>query len=259
MLRIYCMLKAQYLKTEMEYTFNFWMMVTAGILMRTLMLGVAYVMFQNVPTIAGFVEGEVYLIMAFMFLSEGMCNIVFDGIWSIPMMVHDGQFDLLLTRPVSPLFQILSHGIGLQGVGVVAMGVVNLVLALGSLGWTSIALLPACLIFVATGTVLRMSSYLIASSYVFYMEVGAYHNLPFVVYSVGEYAKYPISVYPVWMRAILLVLIPYAFIGYVPLLILRGDQPVMWCVLLAAATALFFLLARAVFYRGIRRYESMGM
>ena len=41
--------------------------------------------------------------------------------------------------------------------------------------------------------------------------------------------------------------------------ILRGSMAWPWCFGVAGMSAGFFLLARAVFYRGIRHYESVGM
>ena len=34
MIRIYLKMKEQYIKTEMEYTFNFWMMLISGVVTR---------------------------------------------------------------------------------------------------------------------------------------------------------------------------------------------------------------------------------
>lgn len=259
MLRIYFMLKSQYLKTAMEYKFNFWMMFAAGILMRTLMMGVAFVLFRSMPTIAGFTEGEVYFIMALMFVSEGLCNLLFDGIWYIPPMIFNGNLDVILSRPVSPLFQVLSHELGLQGVGVITMGIVSLVLSVMSAGFATPWAIPLCLLFMVTSTVLRMSLYLIGSSGAFYIHTGGQFNIPFTLYSIGEYAKYPVNIYPFWMQGVLYSIIPFAFIGYVPALIMRSTHGVWLTLLLIAVSVAYFFIARAVFYRGIKRYESMGM
>jgi ABC-2 type transport system permease protein len=259
MLRIYFMIKGQYLKTAMEYTFNFWMMVIAGIVMRTLMMGVAFVLFSNVPDIAGWSLGEVYLIMAFMFISEGLCNLFFDGIWSLPSLVFNGQFDVFLSRPVSPLYQVLSYDIGLQGIGVLTLGVISLVLSIQYLGWLNISSLLLCTIFIICGTVLRLSVYIISSCYVFGSNTGGNTNFPYMIYSIGEYAKYPCNIYPIWMQLILLFIIPFAFIGYIPAIILRGEHVLELTILLAGVSAVFLALARWVFYKGIKKYESIGM
>ncbi len=58
---------------------------------------------------------------------------------------------------------------------------------------------------------------------------------------------------------ILVFLVPYGFICVVPVEILRGSASLYWNFALPAVSIGFFLLARAVFYRGIRHYESVGM
>ncbi len=259
MLKTYWMIKSQYLKTAMEYRFNFWMMAVAGFVMRALMMGVAFVLYRNVPEIAGFTEGQVYLIMSFMFITEGMSNIFFDGIWYIPRLVFGGELDVMLSRPVSPLYQILSHEVGLQGVGVLGIGFLGLFLALTALHTLTLPAIMLSLLFIVCGTAVRASSYLIGACNVFWLKAGGQLNIPYTMYSIGEYAKYPVKVYPLFMQVVLFGLIPYAFIGYVPCLVLSGERTLLYILLTMAVSAAYFLLARAVFYRGIRKYESMGM
>jgi len=259
MLRVYFMLKGQYLKTAMEYKLNFWMMFVAGIVVRTLMMGVAFVLFQFMPTIAGFTEGEVYLIMALMFISEGICNIFFDGIWHLPALVHNGQFDMMLTRPVSPLYQLVSYEIGLQGVGVLVMGIVSLTLSAHYAGFLNFLNILLLIGFIITGALLRMSTYLVGVCTAFYSEHGGTQTMAYTMYSIGEYAKYPLIIYPGWMRGLLFSIIPFGFIGYVPVLILRNQNALLLAVALVCVTAVYLVSARWFFYRGIRNYESVGM
>jgi ABC-type uncharacterized transport system permease subunit len=61
------------------------------------------------------------------------------------------------------------------------------------------------------------------------------------------------------MRFVLLVLIPSGFVGFVPVLVIRGENSLLYTLALVVMTCLYFLAARAVFYYGIRKYESMGM
>jgi len=259
MLRIYFMLKNQYLKTAMEYPFNFWMMFISGIVMRSLMMGVAFVLFRAVDDIGGFSEGEVYLMMALMFISEGMCDLFFNGIWHVPSLVFTGEFDVMLCRPVSPMFQVLSYELGLHGLGELAKGVVILALSANAMGWLTPVNVAMLLVFILTGTMLRMSTYLISVTGVFFADFGGSNTNAFTVYSIGEYAKYPLSIYSLWVKGMLLSIIPFGFIGYVPVLILRGERPaLLFCALILIAAA-YFALARGFFYRGVRRYESMGM
>lgn len=259
MLRIFLKLKEQYIKTEMEYTFNFFMMLISGILTRTLIMAIPFVIYNNIPSIAGWKEHELYLIMSFLFIAEGLNSILFEGTWQIPGMVFSGQFDSILTRPVSPLYQVLSCGMGLQGIGVFLFGIISLNLSLNALGKYNLVSALLCLFLIICGTFILMSVYLLSNSLIFWYDTGGRTNLPFTINSIGQYARYPINIYPIGVQLILLFLIPYGFIGMIPAYIIRGEHMVSYSLLLIGMSLLFFFIARFVFYRGIRKYESMGM
>ena len=114
MIRIFLGMKAQYIKTEMEYAANFWMMILSGVLSRVVSMAAPFVIYSNIPDIAGWKKDEIYLILSFLFIAEGLCSVLFEGIWQMPGMVFAGEFDCILSRPVSPLFQVLSYGMGLH-------------------------------------------------------------------------------------------------------------------------------------------------
>jgi len=258
MLKIFLLFKTQYLKTQMEYTVNFWMMIFSGIIMRTMLLGLVFVLFQNIPDIAGWQAGEIYLILGFLIITEGLHNLLFDGIWYIPSLVFRGELDVMLSRPVSPLYQILTHELGLQGIGNVIMGIISVGIGLSSMGWFDPFSIILCVFFVISGLIIRMSYNLITLSHAFWIH-GGLMNVGFVVHSIGEFARYPLTIYPGFMRFILFFIIPAGFIGYIPARILRGDDVLLYGMALVVVTVLYFLLARAIFYRGIKRYESIGM
>ena len=259
MLKIYMMFKAQYLKTAFAYTANFWMMFIAGVVGRTLTMAIPYVIMRNVPSIAGWQEAEVYVIMSLIFISEGCSNLFYDGIWELPGLVFNGEFDVMLARPVSPLYQVIARGFGLQGTGGILVGFAGLILSMHSLGWLTPAKILACLVLIVGGAVLRLSSILTTASVTFYLNIGSGSGLMFAANNVGEYAQYPVDIYPGWLKIILLTILPYGFIGYVPALILRQDTIGLLFLGAVAFIVVFFLLARGLFYLSIRKYESMGM
>ena len=259
MLKIFLGMKAQYIKTEMEYAANFWLMLLSGVLTRLVSMAAPFVIYSNLPHIAGWKRDEIYLILSFLFIAEGLCSVLFEGIWQMPTMVFNGKFDCILARPVSPLFQVLSYGMGLQGISVFLVGAVSLPVFLSRLGLCHLWGVSMSLLFVLCGTLLCMSVYLLGNSVVFWFDAGGRTTLPYTLSELGQYAKYPLEIYPGIMRFVLLFLVPYGFICVVPVEILRGSTAWPWCLGVAGVSAGFFLLARAVFYRGIRHYESAGM
>ena len=61
--------------------------------------------FLHVPTIAGYKEGEVLLVFAGMNLIDVIVQLVwFRGLTDLQRMIRLGEFDMTLTKPMSPLF-----------------------------------------------------------------------------------------------------------------------------------------------------------
>lgn len=259
MLKIFLKMKEQYIKTEMEYPANFWMMLFSGVLTRAVGIATPYVIYSNLPDIAGWKRDEICLILSFLFIAEGLCSVLFQGIWEMPEMVFNGRFDCILSRPVSPLFQVLSYGMGLQGISVFLTGAVCLPVFLKKIGGLNAGNVVISLFLILCGTLLCMSVYLLGNSMVFWFDAGGRTTIPYTMSSIGQYARYPIEIYPRAVRILLLFFVPYAFICVIPAQILRGAFSGTWCFATACVSIFFFLFARAVFYRGIGHYESMGM
>lgn len=259
MLKIYLMLKKQYLKTQMEYRLNFWLMILAGVVIRTLFMAVTSIIFNNVPSIGGYDREEVFLMFALFFISEGLGGILYEGLWHIPSLAHSGELDVMLVRPVSPLIQILSYGFGLQGLGTLGLGIAALILAARRIIWFTPLGYLLSVGFIVLGAVVRLSSYLISACHVFFLQVGDRANVTYTLNSFGGYARYPVSIYPGWMQALLFTIVPYAFIGYVPVAMMKEGQGLLGLAVIALAAAVLFGAARTIFYQGLKRYESMGM
>ena len=257
MTALFFRIKAQYLKTAMEYPLNFWMMAIAGILMRGSVYLAVFILYSSIPQIPGWTESELYLLLSFMYLSEGFATLLFDGVWHIPRLIHQGELDVYLSRPASPLFQVIASEIGLQGVGIMAMGLYTLCASLHALGRLSPAVLILSIVAAFLGSIIRLSVNLISNSLAFWLR-GSSLNLAYMVHSIGEFARYPVSIYPLWLRVVLWGLIPYAFISTVPVLILRDGGGAARLALLAAVAFLSLAAGRGVFYAGLKRYESSG-
>lgn len=259
MLKTFMKMKEQYIKTEMEYTVNFWMMLISGIVTRVLYIAIPFIIYQNIPDIAGWKVEEINLIMSYLFIAEGLCSILFEGIWQIPEMVFHGKFDSILSRPISPLFQVLSYGMGLQGIGVFIFGIICMFFYLNTLGLLEIGGILLSLFFIICGCIILMSVYLLSNSLVFWFDAGGKTSIPYMISSIGQYARYPISIYPVLMQIILLFIIPYGFIGVVPVQAFREGNIIFYCLGILGMSIIFLFLSRFVFYKGIKNYESMGM
>lgn len=254
---VFLKFKTLAVRVALEYRANFWLMVFSGILMRGIFILVVMVIYHNLPAVAGWKEEELFLIIGLLLAAEGVSNVFFDGPWHLGEHIYRGTLDVMLVRPVSPLFQVLCQGMGLQGFGIFPLGLGILIWSLAALHYLSPLYVLFALAAVLCGVALRVASTFLFASTLFYFK-GANLNIPFLAHTIGELGRYPVSIYPFWMRIILLYIIPTGFIGYIPALAMRESRPLLMLAV-PAVTVLYSLVTRFVFYRGIRRYESVGM
>lgn len=259
MLGILLSIKVQCIKSEMQYKANFILMILSGIVTKVVSLGVPFILFQTIPSISGWSSKEIYLIMVYMIIAEGFNSLLFEGVWLIPDMVFSGKLDMVLTRPEKPLLQVLSYGVGIQGIGNLLFGIPALVYLHISMRLISPVEILCSVCSVICGTMICLSVYLIFNSIAFWFDTGGRTSIPFTISSLGQYARYPISIYPVFMQVILCFVIPYAFMGMVPAMVLTQKIAIGYILSIVMIAFGFMGFAVWIFNKGMTKYESAGM
>ena len=67
-----------------------------------------YLIYQKVPTIAGWSFWEIIFIYGILYFSEGIISFLFEGTWLLNGLINHGELDRLLLRPVPIVVQVLS-------------------------------------------------------------------------------------------------------------------------------------------------------
>ena len=92
-----------------------------------------------------------------------------------------------------------------------------------------------------------------------FRTLGTFGQQLFIPLNLLQATRYPVSVYPAWLRGLLLVVVPYGACNYLPASVLFGKGGSALSFLVAPlVTAVFVLLAHAAWKAGLRRYESSG-
>ena len=169
--------------------------------------------------------------------------------------VRDGTLDFTLTKPEDG--QLLSS---IQSVDIWKL--TDVVLGLGILGYAVARMgehvgLREAVGFVAAlfagGAVVYSFWMILAASAFWFVRV---ENILMVFQSMYEAGRWPVSIYPGWLRFALTFLVPVAFAVTVPAQALAGT--LRWQLLAGswAFAAALFVAARLVWLRGIKRYEG---
>ncbi|MBN2086202.1 MAG: ABC-2 family transporter protein [Anaerolineales bacterium] len=250
---------AQNIKIKLEYKADFIIMLFSGSVLQ--LLGVMFlgVLYSRIPPIQGWTMWEIVLILASIFFTEGVVSFAFEGMWRIVRLINLGDMDRFLLRPVSPILQILTYDIGAHGIGNMITGVILCVIALSRTEilwtWDRILYLP---VLIVSAAAIRTAISFAANCSGFWLT-SFYNAFPLMVHQMADFAKYPTTLFTEPIQFFITVVLPYAFIGYIPAVYLFHKQPWGAAAWLAPLVAVWcVLIARAVFYRGLRRYDSPG-
>ncbi len=250
---------AQNTKIKLEYKVDSLIMFVSGAAMQALGFMFLSVLFSRIPSIRGWTQWEIVWMLAIVFVSEGLVSFAFEGLWQMAFLVNTGDLDRMLLRPVSPILQILTYTMGIHGIGNMALGVVLLVVSTSrvAVAWT-VAKILFVPVFIVSACAIRTAVSFAANCSTFWLK--AYFNaFPLMIYQLADFVKYPSFIFGRAVEAFVFFVIPYAFISYVPATWLFGKAP--WGVWAWAAPAVALwcvVLARAVFYRGLREYDGSG-
>ena len=240
---------------EAVYRTNFLTAVTVDIIWIGVEVSLFTVLYANVPTLAGWTKEQVYFFLGMFFASDALFTTFFQrNFWNFSDLVNKGELDILLTKPVHPLFLALSRSINLTasfnfllGLGIM-IHFADRAHFVGGAHWLLMIFWLAVGLF--TAILLRFTF----SIWIFWTERSwAFSRLYYQFFS---FATKPDSLYPKAIRYLILTGLPFAFIGSVPArALLYGLQPYEYFRIFFVL--LFFLILNSVLWKmGLKRYQS---
>jgi ABC-2 type transport system permease protein len=256
--RLYFRFLGVHLRALLAYVSDFWIMAVATVVMQVVNVVFLSAIFAQVPTLRGWSFWSVVAMFALVAIAEGVGSFFFEGTWRLSMLINQGGLDYALVRPYPVVLQVAGAEIGIHGLTNMITGGIMLGVALahlpihwsvGRAGLALLLLLCAITIKVAINLATNAVSFWLSSpSPLFAMAI----------HQVGDLARFPLSIYPLVLKATLGFAIPFAFISVFPLSFLLGNSSA-WLGLLTPLVAAYCVgVALLVFYRGLRRYESAG-
>jgi len=265
---LYVRCLAVQIKAVLEYQADFWVLIMASILMNLVGFVFLWTVFTKIRAVNGWTFWQVVVIYALVFVAEGVGSLFFEGAWNLAYLVNHGELDFMLLRPVSPVSQVMSSAIGMNGLGNVLLGGVLIGLALDHLHihWT-VGRVALAVLLLISAIAIKIGLNLATNASAFWLQ-NPFGVFAFSMHQLGDLARYPITIYALGVQALITVAMPFAFISFFPAAAVfeKGDWhagpvtlPLRWLGLatpLVAAYCVF--LGIYLFRRGLRRYESAG-
>jgi ABC-2 type transport system permease protein len=256
--RLYFLIEAQYIKAQMQYRADFFISSIGMFFNSLVTLSVFLVLFNTIPSLAGWSLMEMVFIYAFYLLALSPMQIFFDNIWFLRFQTQSGEFLKYYFRPLNMLFYFMSDRFDIKGLTQLAAGVILLVYASVQLQleWSAGKLL-LLLIAMFGGSLVVIAINVTAGSAAFWV-VNSYPMLA-LTWRMREFAPYPITIFDGVFRFVFTFVLPIGFIAFYPAqFFLRPDEISPWIYLSPFIGIALFALMYRVWTMGVNNYTGTG-
>ncbi len=240
----------------MAFRVDFLFRVVMDILYYVVNLAFFAVIYRHTSLLGGWTLDETLVfVCAFLWADAFYMTVFSTNFWWLPIAINRGDLDYHLMRPVSSLFILTLREFA-------ANSFLNLLIATG-LVWWSLARYPGTLdpvrilvflILLLVGSLMFALLRVIFIIPIFWMHNG--RGLDEVTWSLSNLAHRPHQIYHPVVRAILLSVLPLAFIASVPAHALLQGLTVGGALHVVGVFVGLFVTALLLWRRGLRAYAS---
>lgn len=262
---LYLRLIGIHVRANMQYKASFLMQTAGSFGFLLLEFAVIVVLFQRFPHLAGWSLAEVALLYGIASVTFGLSELLCGALntYVFAELIVRGDFDRILTRPVSALLQVVAGEFSLRRLGRIAQGMGVLVIASGMLsGVWSVGKVVFLAVTLMSGTAIFIAIWLLGAAFCFW-TVRATEAVNVFTYGGTTLASYPLDIFDRWARQFALFILPLAWVSYVPALYLldradRSGLPTWLPALTPLAAVIALAVAGLVWSIGVRHYQSTG-
>jgi ABC-2 type transport system permease protein len=242
--------------TDLQYRVNFALQVLQSLLALVTGLVVFSLVYSHTTELNGWSQNELLVVLGVQIMMAGVIHaLIQPNMMRFTEDVRDGKLDHALTKPVDAQMLVSVRQVEIWQAVDVLTGVSVIVVALvrlgSDLGPADVAAFVAAL---AVGAVLLYCFWMLLATLAFW--VVNLWNLPELFEGVFQTGRWPIGIYPPWLRFGVTFLVPIAFAVTVPAEAVTNRLE--WTTLaLAAGLAVVFFAATRWFWRfGLKSYTG---
>jgi ABC-2 type transport system permease protein len=223
-LGIYRRLVGARIRGQLQYRLSFALNVLGAALISFLDFAAILILFEQVDALGEWTVAEVALLYGVATVSFAVTDLVIGHIDLLPRMIREGEFDLVLVRPLGSLFQVVASDFSLRRLGKATQGLAVLLVALVyvDVDWTAgraamvlVALVAGCVIYAGVW---------IAFATVAFWLVDSIEVANAFTYGGQTLAQYPINIFGAWFRRLVVFVVPVAFVAYFPALYMLDKE-----------------------------------
>jgi viologen exporter family transport system permease protein len=214
------------------------------------------IIFNNTQTLGGWGFGELIgLLGVFRLINTLMIALIWPNTEKFNQSIRDGSMDYTILQPVNSMFLVTFSRITVWRIWDLLLAFVLIVVGIHMSGdiTTPLSILTFLLLTVS-GAIVIYSLWIVLIALTFWFT--KFDNNVTILQALMDAGRYPVTVYPVWLRIIVTFIIPIAVATTVPLQALRGDLTLQRVALFAVIGVASFWVASQVWKAGLKRYSG---
>lgn len=246
------------MKTRLAYRLDIVTQLVMDMSFQLVNLVFIFVIFQHTSTLQGWNQYQILFIYGYFLLPWSIFGAFFN-LWDFnDRYMIKGELDRILTRPIHSLFQILLETMTPESLVSSLTGVAILVYSSSHLGldWS---VLDGLYAFVAIlgGVAIYGGIYISLTVVSLYSDSKS--DLQAMVFNVGTYGRYPVTIYHRYMRWLLTFLLPFGFVGFYPAtFFLKQMEWKAYALATPLVGVVYLSFSVWLWNRGIRHYRGTG-
>ncbi|MGZ9226843.1 MAG: ABC transporter permease [Anaerolineales bacterium] len=214
------------------------------------------IIFNNTDTIGGWDFGElIALLGVFRLVHTLMIALIWPNTEKFNQSIRDGSMDYTLLQPINSLFLVTFSRITVWRAWDLVLAAILIVIGVNMSGDTATPLnILTFILLTISGAIIIYSLWIVLIALTFWFT--KFDNNVTILQALLDAGRYPVTVYPVWLRILVTFVIPIAVATTVPLQGLRGDLTPGRVMMYVAIGIVSFLIASQVWKRGLKQYSG---
>ena len=241
---------------ELQYRTNLYVQLFRSTISLGTGLAGLGVVFSHTETLAGWSPPELLAILGVYFVVSGVLRFAIQpALERLMEDVRNGTLDYILTKPEDSLALVSVRAVEVWRLADVALGSVVIGAAVTQMHDRIGTWQVAGFVIAVLAAVTTVYSFLLILTTLSFWFVRL-ENILVIFQSMYEAGKWPVDIYPAWLRGALTFLVPVAFATTVPAQALAGRLTPVGLGGAVALSASLFIAARFFWSVGLRRYSG---
>ena len=214
------------------------------------------IIFSNTVSLGGWGRGElIALLGVLMMVNTFMSALIWPNTEKFNASVRDGSLDYMLLQPVNSMFLVSFSRITVWRLVDLILAIALITVGVNMAGEVTTPLnILMFTVLTISGSMVIYSLWIVLIAFTFWFT--KFDNNVTILQALTDTGRYPVTVYPWWLRVIVTYIVPIGLATTVPVQALRGELTGWNVLVFLGVSAIAFFIASRVWKVGVKRYSG---